>query len=863
MSLRGKIFTSAIAISAALVCTPAAAQTQQRRGYQLEAQDLGSALRSVGRTSNSEIYFETDIVDGKRAPALKGQYTPREAVEVLIQGTNLVILERRGAIIIRERFPPSRAAVNESSGQSTIIVTGSRIRGAPATSPITSVSRRDAELAGQTDLGQMIRDLPQNFSGGQNPTIAGPGQGGTQNTTGSSALNLRGLGPDASLTLINGHRVAFDAIYQGVDISAIPIAAIQRIDVMADGASALYGSDAVGGVANVILRRDVDGIITSARFGAATDGGAKAQQYSIVGGPSWEGGSAMVALDYRRVTEIVGRHRSYTSSLSPDATMIAGLEQVGLALAGQQKLTDNLTFEFDGNYLRRTVPQCLTVSVTAPDSCYDDGSVVSSRVESWSISPSLRLALASNWTVRISGTYSKSDTSITNHIVTGGVETLLVRPKYYNDLKSIEIGAEGPLVSLPGGNARLALGGGYRSTSLDFDLRGFVGGVELPFGTFNEARGVAFGYGELFLPLISRENEINFVEKLQVVSALRYEDHRGIGRVTTPKIGMIYSPVKGLDFRASWGRSFKAPTLHQLGQASNAQLTPSGNYLPSPPTSQPVLYVFGGNENLRPERATTWNFSTIINPVALDGLQAEASYFRIRYRNRVAEPVLSPSTAFLPIYSRFVQLNPTETDVLDAINGLNGVFMNLTSDPFDPSAVAAIFRNNLQNVALQTVEGMDLSISYTRELDQDGQISLKGSASYIDSERIVTEGMVPTKQAGIIFAPPHWRGRLLSTWERGAITLTAIASYVGGTKDNRAAPTAKIASFTSFDAVLKVRSTDKRGLLANVEWTIGVENLFNKKPALIRTSLPSIPPYDSLNQSPVGRVVNLTITKAW
>lgn len=177
--------------------------------------------------------------------------------------------------------------------------------------------------------------------------------------------------------------------------------------------------------------------------------------------------------------------------------------------------------------------------------------------------------------------------------------------------------------------------------------------------------------------------------------------------------------------------------------------------------------------------------------------------------------------------------------------------------------MAAIFRNNLQNVALQTVEGMDLSISYTRELDQDGQISLKGSASYIDSERIVTEGMVPTKQAGIIFAPPHWRGRLLSTWERGAITLTAIASYVGGTKDNRAAPTAKIASFTSFDAVLKVRSTDKRGLLANVEWTIGVENLFNKKPALIRTSLPSIPPYDSLNQSPVGRVVNLTITKAW
>src|SRR3546814_4167308 len=68
MSVRDQIFTSAIAISAALACTPAAAQTEQRRGYQLEAQDLGTALRAVGRTSNSEIFFETNIVDGKRAP---------------------------------------------------------------------------------------------------------------------------------------------------------------------------------------------------------------------------------------------------------------------------------------------------------------------------------------------------------------------------------------------------------------------------------------------------------------------------------------------------------------------------------------------------------------------------------------------------------------------------------------------------------------------------------------------------------------------------------------------------------------------------------------------------------------------------
>src|SRR3546814_11340967 len=82
----------------------------------------------------------------------------------------------------RARFPASEATVNGRSGQSEIIVTGSRIRGGPATSPVTTISRRGAERAGQTDLGQVIRDIPQNFSGGQNPTIIAAGQGDRKST---------------------------------------------------------------------------------------------------------------------------------------------------------------------------------------------------------------------------------------------------------------------------------------------------------------------------------------------------------------------------------------------------------------------------------------------------------------------------------------------------------------------------------------------------------------------------------------------------------------------------------------------------------------------------------------------------------
>src|SRR3546814_6056254 len=85
---------------------------------------------------------------------------------------------------------------------------------------------------------------------------------------------LRGLGPDATLTLINGHRVAYDGAIQGVDISAIPLAALDRIEIVADGSSALYGSDAVAGVANVLLRKDYQGLWTSARIAGTKIGSA-------------------------------------------------------------------------------------------------------------------------------------------------------------------------------------------------------------------------------------------------------------------------------------------------------------------------------------------------------------------------------------------------------------------------------------------------------------------------------------------------------------------------------------------------------------------------------------------------------------
>ncbi|MBT2246838.1 TonB-dependent receptor [Sphingobium sp. BHU LFT2] len=851
--------SSVLALVLLGMAAPSLAAPAQKLEWNLERQDLDGALRAIGRSSGREIFFSPEAVKGRQAPPLSGAYTALEAVVIVLRGTRLTAVERDGVILIREQFSAS-SDDTLNSGES-IVVTGSRIRGGPSTSPVTATTRIEAQQRGQSDLGQLMRDIPQNFSGGQNPTITAGGQGGFTNVSGSSALNLRGLGPDASLTLINGHRVAFDAISQGVDISAIPLAAIERVDVVADGASALYGSDAVAGVANVVLRRSVNGVETSARFGAATDGGAATQQYSIVGGSSWPSGGFMIAADYQDATAISARQRSYTSNVAPDTTLIPAQDQISLVASGRQSITDSIAFEIDAHYMHRSTSRCL-IGIVAT-SCLAQGSHVKSTADGWSLSPALKAHLPFGWDVRLSGTYSKSDTNVVTRVFSAGTEIVRALPNYSNELKSIELGAEGALFTLPGGEARLAIGLGYRSNNLAVDSRRLVAGVESVTEAVAENRKVGFAYGELFLPLISAGNAVPFVDKLQLIGALRYEDHHDIDRMATPKIGMVYSPVEGLEFKGSWGRSFKAPNLYQTAMLSNAQLLSASEFDPAPSNGFPVLYLFGGNKNLKPERATTWNVSVALTPHALEGFKAEVSYFNTRYYNRVGSPIVEFTKLFDSVYNQFTKIDPSSAEVLDAINGITGVFQNFTDGDFDPSSVSAIVQDYLQNISVQKLEGFDLSVTYTHDFQDYGQATINGSASYLKSTREVIPGLPLVEQAGIIFTPPHWRGRVTANWQKDNVTLSSTVNFIGKTDDNRFEPTVSVGSFTTFDTVATIRSNSASGILANIEWQVGIQNLFNTKPPAIRTNRAAQVLVDSVNHSLYGRTASITLRKRW
>ncbi|OTJ69459.1 TonB-dependent receptor, partial [Pseudomonas aeruginosa] len=167
------------------------------------------------------------------------------------------------------------------------------------------------------------------------------------------------------MTLLNGHRLPYDAVSQGVDISAIPLAALDRIEIVTDGASAIYGSDAVAGVANIILKRSFDGVQASARLGLSTDGGNEQQQYSLATGTDWQSGGFLVSGDFSRSTSILAGDRKFTRVLHPTATLVPSLKQYTAILSGYQQLGNAARFEIDATYMQRDSRLQLASSTTA------------------------------------------------------------------------------------------------------------------------------------------------------------------------------------------------------------------------------------------------------------------------------------------------------------------------------------------------------------------------------------------------------------------------------------------------------------------------------------------------------------------
>ncbi|MDB6115325.1 MAG: hypothetical protein JWQ62_2270, partial [Lacunisphaera sp.] len=263
------------------------------RTFNLPAGDAAQTLKQFSAQSGREIVFAPAAVSSVKTNEVRGDLEPRAALDALLADTGLVATQdaKTGAFAVRRDTSPNaqRVAPTEATTPNDpskveqgklvldkVEVTGSRIRGLLGEadfSPVTSFSRQDIERVGVTSIGELSRLIPQAYStnsydgigfGGQSQgnVTTGDGSNASAVVTSRSTINLRGLGIGSTLVLVNGRRLPSTGVIRGNnagDLSGIPVSAIERIDVLTDGASAIYGSDAVGGVINVILRKSYNG----------------------------------------------------------------------------------------------------------------------------------------------------------------------------------------------------------------------------------------------------------------------------------------------------------------------------------------------------------------------------------------------------------------------------------------------------------------------------------------------------------------------------------------------------------------------------------------------------------------------------
>ena len=206
------------------------------------------------------------------------------------------------ALVLTLSSGPASLAVAQDEQLEEVVVTGSRIGRASdfeSPSPISTFDREYIDNSGYLNLNQLLEKIPATGNG----TFSTRGNNQDSTANGSAAVSLRGLGADATLVLVNGRRVAIGSFAESVttnfvDINSIPVAAIERVEILKDGASAVYGSDAVAGVVNIVLRNNFEGLEFTVGYGDTSESDSAETTLSAIWGTGGDDGNVTIIFDY-------------------------------------------------------------------------------------------------------------------------------------------------------------------------------------------------------------------------------------------------------------------------------------------------------------------------------------------------------------------------------------------------------------------------------------------------------------------------------------------------------------------------------------------------------------------------------------
>lgn len=1001
---------SGVALAVAL--SGAAPGWSAEHQFSIEAMPLRTALERYAQVTGRQLLYSSALVSGISVHRLSGSLSDDAALVDLLRGTGLSarrvgentwIIERGARELsataptkkqkpVRAREGRVAATAASATAEATapeVVVTGSNIRGANGgASPTTRITRDDIDRSGKGTIAEVIADLPQNFSGtGTEDTSLVSSDRTVLNTGLGSSADLRGLGADATLTLVNGRRVAGSGGRGDfTDLSTIPTGAVERIEVVTDGASAIYGADAVGGVINIILKRDFEGAESRFRIGSVTSGTLRDYQFGQLLGHRWPGGNALLSYEFQHRDNLPASERRYTSTadlrpyggddfrsvyadpgtimvfnpatgaLAPKYAIPTGQDGThltsGQLTAGanrqdilpgkdllpaqtrhslyatvEQELSASLSLYAEGRYTQRRFhysslqPDTL-ITVGPNNPYYVPVDTSGTSYIAYSLADELGPVRAKGEVAALSGTvgatwkifgdwqaegyysyaeettHDRYDNLVNNTFLSEALgnsadnaSTVFsaARDGYFNpygdhankpavlafiaqgfqaqrdhsQLSTGSIKADGTLFRLPAGPVKLAVGGQIRRENFEVDSQSFYSGITPPAPTpAISARTIAAAFGELNLPLFGEANALPGLRRLALTAAARYEHSGDFGSTTNPKVGLIWEPIGGLRLHASYGTSFRAPGLTDLHQPEVIVYTllpnTGGGY-------SPVVYLSGGNPNLKPERAKSWTLGFTATPAGNDGPRIEATWFRTTFNNRIGLPVLQQILKALtdPTFTPFVTKVDPANNPADAAR-----VTALINDPtsyiprtLPASYFAAIVDGRVVNSSEVDVSGIDASISQ-RFTAGPNQFAVTIGGSYmIHYKTRLTPTAPAIDQVNTLGFPNDLRARASVDWSRGPVGATLTGNYLDSFVDNVSMPSRPVGSWTTFDLQLRYAPKDAHGWRHGLILSLSAQNLFDTDPPFVNQG--GGLGYDASSADPLGRFVSFQITKRW
>ena len=755
-----------------------------------------------------------------------------------------------------QSVPLYSAPLSDNEELDNVVITGSRIKDKKAAdSTPQRVYDQDAlERSGAATLAEFSQIVPENFNSVSplsslfGNTVGAPQLG--NNPFLGTGFNLSGLGPEATLTLLDGDRwVSGGASGAFLDLSLLPLNAVAGVVTLTGDTSAVYGSDAIAGVVNILSASGADGNEIRVRYGTTSDGGGGQWVFSQRLGGVWQGGDGMIAYQHTQQSPILSTARNYIPAPSPAVDIVPQQSSSGLLGKLDHEFTQGTSVTLHFLYGARDV---------RADSSGFGGYLLTrdSPAQEYGGTVHIDQRLTPQWTVGLYGSYSTLKQSLT-------ASASGVPPQGQpgdSALGELALSTNAQPFEMFGQPVNVAFGAGGRKETLT-----------VPTSLFHTSytsleRKVGDAYVETLLPLASGSHTL--VKRLELSLVAREDYYEAVGPTLNPKAGLVWSPVSDLNFRGTFASSFRPPSLDELA-AIPLYYTVN---VPDPASitgvTDTLVNQSQGISRLKPETARTFTAGLDYRRDSSQGWTGSATWFQTVFDDRVAAPLagtVGPTTdifaqpALAPYISR--SIDPARVQAIFASPAFA-----LDSAGAGPTGVMAMFDNELTNIARTLEQGVEASLRYSTG-EKPRQFDAYVIANYLLCDTYRPTPAAPTiSLVNNVGQPPNLRTRGGVTWSRNDWRTTLNVNYTDGYHNTLRFPVEAVHSWTTLDFQLAGHLSVVTGPLQNVQLTFNARNISNTAPP--RVAVPAglaLRPvgFDAANASPFGRMLSLEFSVAW